>query len=271
VARFRRGAAVVGGGALLPGGLVLTCAHVVNAALDRPPEAAERPREPVEVDFPLQDVDGGSGLVVAWCPLVERTGDVAVIELAGDDVADLREMAPVERGVASDEELAIFGFPHRHPAGVWKRQLRMAGPMPGGWEQLTAVGRDYKLQAGFSGCPIFDAGGQLVGIFAQDEQAPDVDAGLQIPLTIAVAALVASDGIALQLAPPEQARREPAAECSASAVRGALPTIWNVPQVRNRNFTGRKEELSALASALRSEHVVALTGLGGIGKTQVPR
>jgi hypothetical protein len=43
VARFVRGTGTVGGGALLPGGLVLTCAHVVNAALGRPPEIAERP------------------------------------------------------------------------------------------------------------------------------------------------------------------------------------------------------------------------------------
>jgi hypothetical protein len=85
-----------------------------------------------------------------------------------------------------------------------------------------------------------------------------------------VAAVLASDRIALQVAEPEQARREPAAAgAAAPAVRSALPAIRNVPALRNRNFIGRCEELAALAAVLASERVVALTGLGGIGKTQL--
>ncbi len=54
---------------------------------------------------------------------------------------------------------------------------------------------------------------------------------------------------------------------------GALPPIWNVPHIRNPNFTGREELLDALHHALTSGQPAALTqtihGLGGVGKTQL--
>ena len=48
--------------------------------------------------------------------------------------------------------------------------------------------------------------------------------------------------------------------------------IWNVPHRRNPHFTGREQLLDDLHSALRSSQTAALTqaitGLGGVGKTQ---
>ncbi len=47
--------------------------------------------------------------------------------------------------------------------------------------------------------------------------------------------------------------------------------LWNVPYHRNLYFTGREEVLAGLHDTLASQHCVALTalsGLGGIGKTQ---
>src|SRR5205814_931497 len=50
--------------------------------------------------------------------------------------------------------------------------------------------------------------------------------------------------------------------------------IWNVPFLRNQCFTGREQLLARLHKALTAEDTVALTrthalsGLGGIGKTQ---
>jgi tetratricopeptide (TPR) repeat protein len=54
---------------------------------------------------------------------------------------------------------------------------------------------------------------------------------------------------------------------------GSLPPTWNVPHNRNPSFTGRKELLAALRKALVSKQPTALTqaisGLGGVGKTQL--
>ena len=55
---------------------------------------------------------------------------------------------------------------------------------------------------------------------------------------------------------------------------GALPRIWNIPYPRNAYFTGREELLTRLAAALQAGQTTALSqpqaisGLGGIGKTQ---
>ncbi len=62
---------------------------------------------------------------------------------------------------------------------------------------------------------------------------------------------------------------------SASASRTALPRIWNIPYPRNPFFTGREEVLIRLADALKAGQSAALSqpqaisGLGGIGKTQI--
>ena len=48
-----------------------------------------------------------------------------------------------------------------------------------------------------------------------------------------------------------------------------LPDIWNVPHLRNPNFTEPGQRLTDLRDALRSGRPAALAGLGGVGKTQL--
>ena len=54
---------------------------------------------------------------------------------------------------------------------------------------------------------------------------------------------------------------------------GALPEIWNVPHLRNPNFTEPGGRLTEMRDALRNGRPAALTqalaGLGGVGKTQL--
>jgi len=74
-------------------------------------------------------------------------------------------------------------------------------------------------------------------------------------------------------APPGFPRAAPRSVLQRPRFPGALPPIWNLPHLRNPNFTGRESLLAQLRSALTSGQPAALTqaihGLGGVGKTQL--
>ncbi len=59
----------------------------------------------------------------------------------------------------------------------------------------------------------------------------------------------------------------------ASSTVACKPVVWNVPHLRNHHFTGREPMLAALRGRLASGQPTALTqtisGLGGVGKTQL--
>ncbi len=73
--------------------------------------------------------------------------------------------------------------------------------------------------------------------------------------------------------PPPFPRAAPRSMPKRPRFPGALPPIWNVPLNRNPNFTGRQALLDDLRTALMSGEPAALTqaisGLGGVGKTQL--
>ncbi len=62
-------------------------------------------------------------------------------------------------------------------------------------------------------------------------------------------------------------------EAKLDEVNKLLPPIWNVPHIRNTHFTGREDILSELRAALTSREPAAwkqaVTGMGGVGKTQI--
>ncbi len=79
-------------------------------------------------------------------------------------------------------------------------------------------------------------------------------------------------GIAFGRAKPADAPPFPGARRAKPSFPGALPALWTLPHRRNPHFTGRQDELAALAAALRGggpAAVTPLTGLGGVGKTEL--
>jgi tetratricopeptide (TPR) repeat protein len=82
------------------------------------------------------------------------------------------------------------------------------------------------------------------------------------------------DGVSQERAKPEFAPAFPHTRATISAPRFplSLPPVWNLPHRPNPNFIGREELLAALAVPEPGTHTVlsqAITGLGGVGKTQV--
>jgi tetratricopeptide (TPR) repeat protein len=78
------------------------------------------------------------------------------------------------------------------------------------------------------------------------------------------------------VAPPAPMEKGAAAADGRPRFATALPPVWNLPYRRNPNFTGREEQLAALASQLdQGAATVAVTqaqavhGTGGIGKTSL--
>ena len=67
----------------------------------------------------------------------------------------------------------------------------------------------------------------------------------------------------------ESATRQQDSITSNGVVMPTTAPLWNIPFRRNLLFTGRKETLQKIYDVLSSRHVVALSGLGGIGKTQI--
>ena len=98
---------------------------------------------------------------------------------------------------------------------------------------------------------------------------------VDLPETAAKAALL--DGVAEGRAKPATAPAFPGgpqrSTADPPAFPGGLPLIWNVPHLRNPNFTGREGLLDDLRRSLTSGQAAAVTqaiaGLGGVGKTQL--
>src|ERR1017187_1069557 len=75
---------------LMPGSLMLTCAHVVSGLLGLPEDQALPLDAEVMVDFPLAArFPGIVGHVLFSMPIAaDNTGDIAVLRLAGDPPPD---------------------------------------------------------------------------------------------------------------------------------------------------------------------------------------
>jgi tetratricopeptide (TPR) repeat protein len=100
-----------------------------------------------------------------------------------------------------------------------------------------------------------------------------------IKLDEAAAKRALFDGVKRGRAKPKQQPDYPGAPArtivSKPRFPGALPAIWNIPHLRNPNFTGREANLQALRDSLLAGETAALVqaraihGLGGVGKTQL--
>jgi hypothetical protein len=256
------GRPTAGLGLLVGNAYVVTCAHVVNAALGRKQREQEPPGESdlVQVEFPhLAKAPVRLARVVpsAWAP-------PPLSGIAGGDVAGLvlTENAPDDavraRFAAAAPEpgtrLRVFGFPGSPPRqnGVWV-DVDLKGEVGGQLLQVESRGdQTVKAQPGFSGSPVWDHGmGKAVGLLKVTPFAdrPERDAYLMKPLAVAQAWEEPFDYLLV----PE------------NPYRGLEPFTAEHAAV----FFGRDAEIQALTHRVHRQPVVVVIGPSGVGKSSL--
>src|SRR5438874_4057919 len=185
---------VIGAGFLVAPDTVLTCAHVVIAALRIPwnQETPGAPVDPLCLDFPIVAPNRALSAHVDaqyWQPpRADGSGDIAILRLDGN----VPEGARAVRLVQSDEDLwghdfRVFGYPDKHPDGVWASGV-LRGQRATGWIQIEDVKvPGYRVQRGFSGGAIWD--NQLGGVVGM-AVATDTDAASKVAYMIPTSVLL---------------------------------------------------------------------------------
>jgi len=163
-----------GAGALVGPKHVVTCAHVVNTALDLDQRAQGKPDDPVRIVFPL--LGGGApgtiltARVAVWRPPPEDgalSDDVAGLVIKGDlpDGASPAQLAA--SSPRPDSAVRVCGFTSDRPNGRWVPAV-VRGTVANRRLQLDSKPGSARVQRGFSGTPVIDNPiGRVVGIIAE--------------------------------------------------------------------------------------------------------
>lgn len=182
-----------GAGTLVGRSHVLTCAHVVTAALKLRP--SDLPLQPLQVIFTHADDSRPRMAAVRrdrWFPRPDPTSR----EPSADDMALLvlleepPEAAVPVSGLSSlsdGAEVRAFGLPLGHSLfeGGWASGRLEGSPQASGWIQINGREDGYRIQPGFSGAAAWsDECGGVVGMIVAAERAMDVRVGWMIPAAL---------------------------------------------------------------------------------------
>ncbi|MET9594523.1 serine protease [Streptomyces sp. NPDC006516] len=254
-----RDGVVAGAGFLVSDDLVLTCAHVVSDALDRPREDAVEPGAEVAVDLPLAGgagsaYDGGdrTAEVRRWIPVApDRTGDMALLRLR-DLIPGARPLplADPAEGVWHHHARAV-GFTDDHPGGIWHSGT-FRGPTREGWVQLSrGDGESVYVERGFSGSPVWnDELGAAVGLMVAAEHGREAQQAFALRTRTLLDAL---PELVPLVTPPTPFR-------GLAAFQEADADV----------FFGRDDDIEKVLVALRgSRPAVTLCGPSGCGKSSL--
>ena len=175
---------VVGAGLRVPSGEVVTCAHVVDRALNRRLETNLAPTGRVQLDFPLAEQQMPSeATVIHWRPEYDgRPMDLAVLRPCRPSSPTVAEVLLVDCVGNDDRVVHTCGFPKGKGEGVWSVG-RLRGEQGDGWVQFDSDSSSpNRVEAGFSGAPVWDrqAGG-VVGLIVQADMSPDVPTAYLVP------------------------------------------------------------------------------------------
>jgi hypothetical protein len=243
---------VVGAGFLVDERRVLACAHVVTRALGLASNAAEIPRDPIHLDFPLLAAKPlVAARVIHWQPAQpDGTGDVAGLELEGDLPAGIQPARLVQGEDFWEHPFRVFGFPAGLSDGVWATGV-LQGRQASGWVQIEDVKTTgYRVQPGFSGAPVWDEElDGVAGMAVAAEARPEVKAAFILPVDVLVKAWPALNERTIPPCP----------------YRG----LFAFREQDAPFFFGRQAFADRLVEIVRRKPLVALIGPSGSGKSSV--
>ncbi len=175
----KAGGQIVGVGFAVTKRHILTCAHVVNVALNQKKEDHTQPSEEVTITFPFLNEASTTAKIVYWKPpqsarIVEE--DIAGLELT----APVFNLKPVHIGDFREagSKFTAFGYPADRPkdTGVWADGEIKDSVSPG-WVQIEGTySQGRRVEQGFSGTAVWNQAkstvlGMVVAEYTEDETA----------------------------------------------------------------------------------------------------
>lgn len=176
---------MAGAGFLVSDRQIVTCAHVIAAALGVNGTSSSPPDGDMLVDFPLVAPERlCQAKVICWHSIEPGASieDIAVLEIQGEMSLGV-DFVTLSSGVDFGRSFRSFGFPNGHDDGVWATGV-FRDVRANGWVQLDSFAtQDRKLESGFSGAPIWDESQDaVVGMaVAADKRRQDVNLAYMIP------------------------------------------------------------------------------------------
>jgi WD40 repeat protein len=235
---------VLGAGFLVGPDLLVTCAHVVEGGGGQ---------GPVRVTFPQAGAgaEAVTGRLVPGTWRAPEAEDVAFLRLdpppAGVPVLGLRS-APGPVG----SELRTFGFPAQAPPDGHPGTANVGAVFTSGGVTLLGLTEANALAQGFSGSPIVDDGGRVVGMVTAHPGADGYGRGIDLAY--------ATPATVLQRIGPDQQ----------FDVESPYPGLVPFSAAQAQWFHGRTEAVDALLDRLRARRgVLALFGPSGSGKSSL--
>src|SRR6266536_2179938 len=244
---------IVGMGFLASERSILSCAHVITAALSIAENTPDMPTAAISLDFPL--ISPGcylSAHVSFWQPPQPNGGgDIAVLQLDDSAPAEAEAVHLVSAEDMWNRPFRAFGFPGGHDAGVWAPGT-LRDRQATGWVQIEQIGTTgYRVQQGFSGGPVWDEElDGVVGMVVAEERDPTIRAAYMIPTDVLVMACPLL----------EQQARSPCPYCGLFAFQEQDASV----------FFGRETFTDQLVEAVQRQSSFAIIlGPSGSGKSSV--
>ncbi|MGW1979591.1 tetratricopeptide repeat protein [Streptomyces sp. NPDC001889] len=263
-------AASLGAGVLLPGGRVLTCAHVVMEKRSSRKDGTEVPRPLTEVyaEFPGAPPDRAGPLRATVLapylrPLTSHfSADLALLQL--DESPPVDPVVLHRQVLSLDDLVHAVGYPRDLPGGEAVRARIMGRGGPGSypeWVQLDAESAPYVIRHGFSGSGVVHRRtGGVIGILVHQhgtERFPvALDHAYMIPAETILRHLPAEELNLTVSGPPAVSRTIPLTTGPHSPERAAgvgyVMTHWlrdGVPLARTGTGTGTAAGAGGTAQA----------------------